>query len=288
MEELGAKFKEKREELDITLAQARNETNIRMSYLEAIEEGEFGTVEQEVYLKGFLKIYANYLGLDERKILKDYRGYKKKEDEHEEASDLEQEENNQSFGDKIKGFFDYHQNKFLYALIAIAVLLIILAVLFLGTMVYKSFIAKDLDSALNVESYVNKITGGEANSSVQKSSERKEKNGSSQQESINQQQIVEQDKEAEKEEQSALQEEQKQIELKLKAIAKSWCAVEENGDSVFRGIMEKGSSKEFRAKNIRLKIGNAAGIKVVKNGEELGPFGQTGEVVVKEYSIKSN
>ena len=83
MEELGAKFKEKREELDITLAQARNETNIRMSYLEAIEEGEFERVEQEVYLKGFLKIYANYLGLDERKILKDYREYKKKEDEHE-------------------------------------------------------------------------------------------------------------------------------------------------------------------------------------------------------------
>ena len=288
MEELGVKFKEKRKELDIPLSQARNETNIRMSYLEAIEEGEFEKVEQEVYLKGFLKIYANYLGLDERKILKDYREYKKKEDEHEDAKDLEHGESNQGFGNKIKSFFDDHQNKLLYAVVVLVVLLIILAALFLGTVAYKSFIAKDLDSALHIESYINKITEGEANSSVQKESGQGEEESSPQQEDINQQPSIEQDKEVEKEQQTALQEEQKQIELKLKAIAKSWCAVEVDGELVFRDIIEKGSSKEFRAKNIKLKIGNAAGVKVIKNGKEFGPFGQTGEVIVKEYSINSD
>jgi cytoskeletal protein RodZ len=69
LKELGVKFKEKREELSIPLDQARNETKIRLSYLKAIEAGNFDEIEQEVYLKGFLKIYANYLGLDERKIL---------------------------------------------------------------------------------------------------------------------------------------------------------------------------------------------------------------------------
>ncbi|MBM7557900.1 helix-turn-helix domain-containing protein [Halanaerobacter jeridensis] len=313
MKELGIKFKEKREKLDIPLAQARNETKIRMTYLKAIEEGNFEEVEREVYLKGFLKVYANYLGLDERKILQEYREYKKiKEQENQPEEQLAEDKNKKTIGERIKEVIDEHQNKFLYAFMTGIILLIIVAVLFLGTMIYNSFSSGSgsINWLSNFESYINKIdmenqdnnssqteidstTENDNDNLVTENQSKPEQEESKVNKDNNQPQEVKNSKESEVQNlnnDQKMKEEVKeeQINLTVKAIANSWCVVEINGDSVFKGTLKKGTTKSFKGKNIKLKIGNGAGIKIVKNGQELGPFGKAGEVVVKEYSIKSD
>jgi hypothetical protein len=57
---------------------------------------------------------------------------------------------------------------------------------------------------------------------------------------------------------------------------------------VFKGRIKRGVTKEFSGKNIKVKISNAAGIKLIKDGQELGALGKKGEVVVREYSLESN
>ena len=315
MKELGAKFKKKREKLDIPLAQARNETKIRMTYLEAIEEGDFEEVEQEVYLKGFLKIYANYLGLDERKIMQEYKEYKKIQEQEDKDPEEIKAEQKQTIGDRIKEFIDYHQNKFLYAFMALLLLLIIIAVLFLGTVMYKSFNSGEVNLLSNVETYVEEkvieqdeqqegansanteeVVSLESNAKEKNESQVKSKNTSQNQEpkaiSESKNKVADKDSKQAANRQTFEKEEviqnPKQINLRIKAIANSWCAVDINGKTVFKGIMKAGSSKNFSGQNIKLKISNGAGIKIIKNGEELGPFGKAGEVVVKEYSTKSD
>jgi cytoskeletal protein RodZ len=51
-----------RQELDINRVEA--DTKIRAKYLQALEEENFELLPAETYVKGFLRTYANYLGLD--------------------------------------------------------------------------------------------------------------------------------------------------------------------------------------------------------------------------------
>ena len=46
------------------IAQAEQTTKIRGKYLRALEEEQFDVLPSETYVKGFLRTYADYLGLD--------------------------------------------------------------------------------------------------------------------------------------------------------------------------------------------------------------------------------
>ena len=61
---VGELFKAKRQELNLSLKEAENATSIRSSYLEAIEEGEIDQYISGVYALGFMKQYAQFLGVD--------------------------------------------------------------------------------------------------------------------------------------------------------------------------------------------------------------------------------
>lgn len=69
---LGKLFKEKREEKNLSLKEVENSTSIRSNYLEAIEEGQVKQTLSAVYIHGFIRQYANFLGLEVEKIITDY------------------------------------------------------------------------------------------------------------------------------------------------------------------------------------------------------------------------
>lgn len=64
-------FRRRRSDMGLSLKEAENATSIRMAYLQAIEEGTIGQVISPVYAKGFVKQYAQFLGLDGEKIVSD-------------------------------------------------------------------------------------------------------------------------------------------------------------------------------------------------------------------------
>lgn len=71
LKSLGIIFKDKREEMHLSLKEVENATSIRMMYLQAIEEGKVENYLSAVYALGFIKQYANFLGLDAEKIIKE-------------------------------------------------------------------------------------------------------------------------------------------------------------------------------------------------------------------------
>lgn len=71
-QQLGEIFKSKREERNITLKEAENATSIRMSHLQAMEQGDLSKIISPVYAQGFVKQYASYLGIDAESIAKEY------------------------------------------------------------------------------------------------------------------------------------------------------------------------------------------------------------------------
>jgi cytoskeletal protein RodZ len=71
LKKIGQVFKGKREEMNLSLKEVENATSIRRSYLEAIEDGHIDKFLSSVYVMGFVKQYATFLGLNGEKIVKD-------------------------------------------------------------------------------------------------------------------------------------------------------------------------------------------------------------------------
>ena len=62
--DVGLKLREARKQQGFSLEEAREATLIRIRFLEALEEGNFGLLPSPVQVRGFLKGYAEYLGID--------------------------------------------------------------------------------------------------------------------------------------------------------------------------------------------------------------------------------
>ncbi len=67
--EIGRQLRKAREELGHNLQKASRETKIRDYYLQALEEGKFEQLPSKAQVRGFIKGYARFLGLDENQIL---------------------------------------------------------------------------------------------------------------------------------------------------------------------------------------------------------------------------
>jgi len=71
IKQIGEMFKAKRKELNLSLKEVENSTSIRSNYIEAIEEGREDQFLSPVYMLGFLRQYANFLGMDGDKVIRD-------------------------------------------------------------------------------------------------------------------------------------------------------------------------------------------------------------------------
>jgi cytoskeletal protein RodZ len=63
-EALGERFRAAREARGISLSEVAEQIRIRSVYLAAIEDENWSTIGAPVYIRGFLRTYARFLGLD--------------------------------------------------------------------------------------------------------------------------------------------------------------------------------------------------------------------------------
>jgi hypothetical protein len=72
MFEIGNSLREARLRRGIEFVQAEGATKIRGKYLRALEEEQFSLLPSPTYVKGFLRTYAEYLGLDGQLYVDEY------------------------------------------------------------------------------------------------------------------------------------------------------------------------------------------------------------------------
>ena len=71
--QLGNYLREAREARGVSLAQVAAETRIIQRYLAALESGEYHHLPGEVYARGFIRNYAQYLNLPAEEMIDMYR-----------------------------------------------------------------------------------------------------------------------------------------------------------------------------------------------------------------------
>ena len=73
MQTLGERLQEARQRLGVTLREAAEFTKIRTDYLQSMEANQFESIPlADVYKRGFVKVYAKYLRLDDEKAGADF------------------------------------------------------------------------------------------------------------------------------------------------------------------------------------------------------------------------
>ncbi len=69
----GELLEQTRRERGLSLRDVENATKIRTRYLEGLEQEDYSMLPDQVYVQGFLKTYANFLGLDGDSLAQDFR-----------------------------------------------------------------------------------------------------------------------------------------------------------------------------------------------------------------------
>ena len=74
MSSIGNILRTERETQGRTLTEVSKAVYIKTNYLSALEEENFAAIPGEVYVKGFIRAYASYLGMDGEELVAQYDG----------------------------------------------------------------------------------------------------------------------------------------------------------------------------------------------------------------------
>lgn len=73
--------------------------------------------------------------------------------------------------------------------------------------------------------------------------------------------------------------------LSLKVTDTSWLRVTIDGTVVLEGTLPAGASKSFNGKVADVRVGNAGGVRIAVNGHAVGPLGGSGDVAERRFVL---
>lgn len=261
MEGCGVRLKKIRLEKGITLEEAHKKTKIHLDILKALEEDSVVNLSP-IYVKGFLKIYCNFLKVDPHDYITDY---KESAATAEILKVVEKEETTESFiktPSRKSIFPSPATTKKIIRIFFIAIIVITAAnILFnLGRMIG------------------HRLTSRRAKASVEKVVKKEKKSLASKPEKgvvphreakVDQQQVS-----------YKIDEITPVIRLAIRAKEDSWIQIKADRRMVFQNILKKGRSESWEAKDrIELSLGNAAGVDLEINGKLIPSLGRRGQAI---------
>jgi cytoskeletal protein RodZ len=287
---IGNKLKKARKSRGLSLDDIKNKSKIKKSYLKALENDNFEKLPGEVYTKVYIRGYAKIVGIDPPKILREYENQKNNDKNMKSNSESTNKETN----NKNENNF-INKDKIFKGLLGIILILIIVLLsynIFFRTDQSQNntvnnnqnteVVQENNNEDSNEESNAAEITDEELetdlNNNDQNNANSNEVNSSEQSESNNN------DNNKNQEQKPLIEDKSKEI--KIIASDKSWLQVNVDGELKYQGFINEDETMTHSGnETIRLKIGNGIAVQVEFDGEKLGPFGQRGEVIIKEFDI---
>ena len=258
---IGDLLRRERERQNLSIKDIEKATSIRALYIDAIEKGEYKTLPGEVYAKGFVRNYANYLKLNANEIVNAFNEEMHPQEElqesagsssAEEASQEQSSERNREEyrGPKITSLESYPMEKKSHGvrnalMVAAAVFVVAFAALI--------------------------AFGGDEEPSAPAPRAKT--------------QTAQQQKQSQKQTEAAPKPAADGVEMKLSFTDRCWTEVVVDGKTEFEGTAEKGKVLTLKGKDkVRITAGNAGALNYSLNGKDMGAIGQKGEVVEKTFT----
>ena len=261
MESIGEYLKREREFRSISLQEISGKTKIRKEILTALEEGRLDSLASPVFIKGFLRAYAGYVGLDPNEVVLRYETQVKEEE------DLKTKKAAQETPSRwwLK-----------YVMLPVSILVFLGALLFLALHQPRDG-EREVLPQQTTESSLPTVSRTEPLAPIQ------EEQGdvisptySPRDDLLVNQPPVHPSRPLI----SFLSEMPSGIELKLNALEEAWIQIQIDQKPPTEILLKPGQSISRQGESkIDIKIGNAGGVKLTLNGKDLGPLGESGNVV---------
>lgn len=253
MEQLGQWLKSTREAKGITRLTAEQDTKLRLRFLIAIEDGNYAGLPPRVYVRGMIRTYAEYLGLDVARVLE----LLESELGPEARYDLQQVARPVSRPTILTGR-------------ALSILLLLIA----GTTLFL-FVSQEYARFLEREEFP--YYRGLATPGAQV--------GKVAQAAHAQAIATVTPTEAPTPMPTATPTPLLEITLETKITERSWVRIMADERTLFEGILVAGDTRVWKAKDkILVRSGNAAGVEIVFNGKKQGTMGSRGEVIERLWT----
>ena len=268
---VGDILRSEREKQRLTIKDVENETSIRALYIEAIEKGDQKALPSEVYVKGFIRNYADFLHLDADALARQYR-----EEIHgiEEAAPVVAaipvaEGGEHGPFSSGSDFRERVQKSHRTQNILVTVGVILIA--FIGSIYYffgdEPAAKQKPNSAasggmIRQEPPVVRSSASSSKESVSPTAEPSMESATAAAASVN-----------------------RGVEVSAKFTGRCWIQAVTDGKVVYEGTAEPNQTLSWKgADRIAVTVGNAGAVDIVYNGRSLGRLGKEGDVVEKRFT----
>jgi len=279
--EIGRHLEQRRKERGLTLDEVEQATKIRKRYLTGLEREDYAMLPDAVYARGFLKTYANYLGLDGEAFSEQLKSLRKPRRERginystSPESDFEEPliTPSELGGTRKRRVSTSTIVTLLVALLALAAVIGTLYFVGRGVLVSKQEVPLSAQNPPHDEQQ--KVADMEKAPEAEpaKGDTKGEENAGDQKEPAVAEQSAPPDT--------------LQVLVSVKERP-SWILIRADGTATYEQIARPGFSKTFEAeRRLYIKSGDAGAVTVEINGQDAGVLGPEGEIVAKSYTLKN-
>lgn len=272
MERPGEYLKRQREMRGVSLEDISKVTKINIKLLKALERDDHESLPHQTFVKGFIRAYCKYAGIDADDAVLHYEEFLNKKAEEVKAAGSQQPNAVYPSPDTL------NQNKAASSVsktfITVISIILFFAIFFIGyTFYYPRPTANDPQPAAHIAETTKNISEPPPQTtspSIDAEDTKKEPEKSSE--------IVESQKDVVKEDTADVK--KMPLQLVVSAHKTTWIRVEVDKEKPFEVSLRDGENITWEAKEkFLLIIGNAGGVELTLNGKPVGKIGENGQVV---------
>lgn len=286
--EIGRILEQTRRERGLSLDEVEQATKIRKRYLTGLEHEDYAKLPDAVYAQGFLKTYANYLGLDGEALSRQLRSRRKPRRErginYTPSSDFQQPLITPG---GVAGTERRRVSK--SAIVALLVAILVLAAV-IGTLY---FVGRGVQITDAKENTPPRAADKAPDGSGPEPQNRADSAGAPERELVNRSEAdATEGATAQAEEPTAASGKDPPGDTLLVSVTvqerPSWLLIRSDGVLAYEETAQPGFTQTFEAdRQLSITSGDAGAVTVEVNGQGVGALGGMGEVVTESFTLKS-
>jgi cytoskeleton protein RodZ len=244
---LGEEFRAAREARHLSLSDVSEQIHIRAVYLQSLEDEEWSAIAAPVYVRGFIRTYARFLGLPGEQAVAHF---------------------NESIGASAKqnelSAAPPRRRPSVWLFVATAAALLLVA--FVG---YNYYIFQQQSPSSQTAAATSTAASDAATTDPAAAASTAPSDDASNQPAST----------------KPTKPSTANPTLEVRVTQASWLLVTIDGKQRLEGIFPAGTTKEFHGNSVTIRAGNAGGVHLAVNGKELGSMGPSGAVVDRTIGL---
>jgi cytoskeleton protein RodZ len=279
---IGRLLEQKRKERGLSLEEVEQATKIRKRYLQGLEREDYAILPDAVYARGFLKTYANYLGLDGQALSQQLKSATKT---HREPGIDYNPSPEGDFEEPLispSGLRGAQKRTISTSAMVTLIVAVLALTAVIGTLYF-------VGRGVHVSKEDNPPSGDTPPGQEQQNVAGREK--APEAESAKEDAVGSKGTAGDVEKPADTKQSAPPDKLRVLVNVRerpSWILIRTDGTAAYKQVAQPGFSETFEAENrLFIKSGDAGAVSVEINGQDEGALGGAGEIVARRYTLKT-